>query len=335
MTSYESLRTRGPAAFAEETGRTRYWHVLTEARLRLVDPVTGRARAELVEDVACAVCNEDRPYGGFLKDGFRYVRCSECGTVYISPQLREEAMLEFWRTSNVASAWVDVLNHPAQHEYDTKKFEQALDDLDAAGISGGRLLDFGCSAGAFLEIARSRGYEVTGVEPGERARDVAVNSRGLDVVPTLDDLHPGRSFDVITSWEVLEHTKRPGQYLGALRARCAPGGRLIVLVGGNAASLANRIMRHASAAFDFARNWYFTPSSFRQLLERSGWEQTSEHQLLDEIDVVNSYLGYGDPYQPPGYTEEILPPDVGDRLRAMALGNGMGYKFRVVAAPTE
>ncbi|MGQ0569535.1 MAG: hypothetical protein ACT4P5_08410, partial [Armatimonadota bacterium] len=109
MTNYRELRERGPAAFVEETGRRRYWEVLEAERAALRDPDTGSVRDEIVEKVACAACGQDRPYGGFVKDGFRYVRCGNCGTLYINPQLIEEAMMRFWTTSEVAAAWTEVL----------------------------------------------------------------------------------------------------------------------------------------------------------------------------------------------------------------------------------
>ncbi|MGQ0434280.1 MAG: methyltransferase domain-containing protein, partial [Microthrixaceae bacterium] len=170
-------------------------------------------------------------------------------------------------------------------------------------------------------------------EPGERARRVATETYGLEPVPTLADLRGPATFDVITAWEVLEHTKDPLFHLRAMRELIHLDGRLVVLVGGNGAALANRIMRAASAAFDFARYWYFTPESFAVLLGRAGWEELATEQLLDEIDVVSGYLGYGDPYGPPNFEEEILPEGLADSFRDLALSNGMGYKFLVTARP--
>jgi SAM-dependent methyltransferase len=331
--TYRELRERGPAAFAEETGRRRYWELLTAERSRFRDPDTGSVRDEVVEQVVCAACGSDRPYGGFEKDGFTYVRCGRCGTLYINPQLSEEAMMRFWTTSDVAAAWIEVLQHSAQREFDEAKFAQALDHLREDGVVAGRLLDFGCSIGMFLALAREHGFEVAGVEPGESARRVALETYGLELVPTLQDLGDDATFDVITSWEVLEHTKDPLSHLRALRERIAPDGRLLALVGGNSAALANRIMRAASAAFDFPRFWYFRPESFAILLGRADWEFLAAEQMLDEIDVASAYLGYGDPYSPPVIEEEILPQEFVNALRALALSNGMGYKFLVTARP--
>lgn len=332
MSSYRELRDQGPAVFAEQTGRRRYWEVLSAARVAMLDPATGLARAELTEPAVCAACGEDRPYGGFTKDGFHYVRCTSCGTVYITPQLTEEALMNFWTNSPVSEAWTEVLRHPAQREFDEAKFSRALDSL-IERHEAGTLLDFGCSIGVFLELARRRGFEVYGVEPGRAARQLGKDLFGLEIAASLQEIPNEQRFSVITAWEVLEHTKRPLQQLELLSGRASSDARLVILVGGNAASFANRIMRGASAAFDFARLWYFTPESFTQLLSRAGWMVTDVEDVLDEIDVVEAYLGYGDPYQPRGFDEEIFSESVRSSLRNHALAGGMGYKFRVTATP--
>lgn len=330
--TYEELRGRGPVAFVEGTGRRRYWELLTEARQSLRDPATGAARAELVEHVRCAACGNDRPYGGFVKDGFSYVRCRRCGTVYVNPQLTEEATMSFWTTSLVAEAWAEVLRHPAQLEFDEAKYRRGLDLLAGAGVVRGRLLDVGAGIGLFLNVARQRGFDVSGTEPGPGGRRTGRELFGLELHAALEEVGDA-PFDAISAWEVVEHTKDPLGFLQSLRGRVAPEGRALFLVGGNAASLANRMMRAASAAFDFARPWYFTPDSFSLLLERAGWVSERLDGVLDELDVATAYLGYGDPYQAPGYVEEVLPARLVEELRRHSLAAGMAYKFLVVAAP--
>lgn len=328
MSSYQDLRGQGAAAFALQTGRQRYWTELERSRAELVDPATGRARAELVQTVACATCGTDESKLAFHKGGFDYVRCRGCGTVYINPQLRPDVLAEFWGRSPAAEAWAAVLQHPAQLEYDRAKFGEVVARL---GEPRGerRLLDFGCSTGVFLDAAREAGWHVHGVEPGHAPRRIATEQLGLDVVPRLDEV--AGPFDVVTSWEVIEHTHEPLAHATSLRELSRPGGELVALIGGNAAALANRVMRAASAAFDFPRLWYFTPDSFSALLDRAGWDVVEVEQRLDEIDVVLTYLGYQDPYGERVFYEEILPADLVEGLRELTRSHGMGYKFLVRA----
>jgi SAM-dependent methyltransferase len=330
--SYDELRGRGVGAFVRETGRDEYWLALAAQRATYVGR-DGRARDELVEDVACAACGvaEARPV--FAKDGFTYVRCLECGTLYVSPQLRTELLDEYWAESNVAARWLDVLLTPAQLEFDRAKYEDVLATVEQERGSPGRVLDIGSSLGVFLDRARNRGWEVAGVEPGLRARVRAEAEFGLTLHASLTEVQ-GQRFDLVTFWEVVEHTKRPVELLTASRALLEPGGTLLALVGGNAHALANRVMRAASAAFDFSRLWYFSPSSFARLLKRAGLAQTSYSSVLAELDTTLNYLRYDDPYDAT-FREEVLPAELIERLETVVLGSDLGYKFLSLARPTS
>lgn len=326
--SYSETRGRGVASYVRATRRDEYWVALASQRASFLD-AEGRLREELVEDADCAVCGPAPFVEAFVKDAFLYVRCRGCGSVFIRTQLRDSVLDAFWAESPVTAMWLDVLFTDAQLEFDRAKFAEALAALEAARGGPGSVLDVGSSVGTFLDVARSRGWEVTGVEPGNRARGLAHEHYELDLAASLADVDG--TFDVVSFWEVVEHTKQPKELLAAAAVRLAPGGKLVSLVGGNAASLANRIMRASSAAFDFARLWYFTPSSFERILGHVGLRQETTQQVLGEIDTVVNYLRYDDPYAP-SFDEPVLPDHVVRALAAAATEDDRGYKFLSIAS---
>lgn len=325
---YEEVRGQGVAAFVRETGRDEYWRVLAEQRGSYVGP-DGLARPELLEEVACAACSSGDARVVFVKDGFRYLRCTGCGSMYVSPQLRSEQLDAYWADSPVTALWLDVLMTPAQLEFDRAKYQDALERVERLRGGPGRLLDIGCSLGVFLDIARSRGWDVVGVEPGATARARAESEFGLTVHAGLSEVGE-RCFDAVTFWEVVEHVKRPVELLAAARAALADDGIVLTLVGGNVHSLANRVMRAASAAFDFSRLWYFSPSSYATLLGRAGLTQSEFSSVLAETDTTINFLRYDDPYDPV-FSEPVLPPDVLASLQRTVLSTDLGYKFLSVA----
>jgi SAM-dependent methyltransferase len=330
MSAYDELRRRGVAAFVRETGRDAYWRALAEQRARYLG-ADGRARTELVETVVCAACDGPHARPCFEKDGFTYVRCVDCGTVYISPQLRAHVLDEYWAESEVAARWLEILLAPAQLEFDRRKYAEVLDCVERERGGPGRVLDIGSSLGVFLELARGRGWDVAGIEPGARARQRAQSEFGLALHASLDELESS-VFDLVTFWEVVEHTKSPRELLKAARRLLEPDGTLVTLVGGNAHALANRVMRAASAAFDFSRLWYFSPSSYAGMLERSSLEQTSYTSILAELDTTMNYLRYDDPYEAL-FAEPVLPAEVLAQLETAILGSDLGYKFVSFARP--
>jgi 2-polyprenyl-3-methyl-5-hydroxy-6-metoxy-1,4-benzoquinol methylase len=90
---------------------------------------------------------------------------------------------------------------------------------------GARLLDVGFGDGAFLDRARSAGWQVTGVDPDPVTVDAA-RRRGLDVREgILDVLYDGLGpFDVVTLSHVIEHVHDPRAFVRRIRALLKPGG---------------------------------------------------------------------------------------------------------------
>ena len=95
------------------------------------------------------------------------------------------------------------------------------------------ILDIGCWDGTFLAQA-APGQRLFGIEPATVAREQAT-LRGVQVVGTsLEDLdlkHYARKFDVVTSFDVIEHVPYPLEFLDAAKKLLRPGGRIILSTG--------------------------------------------------------------------------------------------------------
>jgi 2-polyprenyl-3-methyl-5-hydroxy-6-metoxy-1,4-benzoquinol methylase len=88
-----------------------------------------------------------------------------------------------------------------------------------------RLLDVGCGVGHFLEVARQRGWQVFGTEYSEKAVEIA-QKKGISMqqgAPELYNYEP-ESFDIITSFEVIEHFNNPKEEIEKIRQLLRPGG---------------------------------------------------------------------------------------------------------------
>src|SRR5262249_36333153 len=99
-------------------------------------------------------------------------------------------------------------------------------------VGEGRLLDFGCGGGSYLEGMPRQGWPVTGLDASRRAVQRVRAELGLPaLVGSLPhpELAPD-SFDVITMWHSLEHVHAPREVLREARRLLAPGGRLLVAV---------------------------------------------------------------------------------------------------------
>ena len=66
----------------------------------------------------------------------------------------------------------------------------------------GSLLDIGAGTGDFLEYVSKKGWEVSGVEPSDKARSLA-KQKNVTLIEELPETSNG--YDAITMWHVLEH----------------------------------------------------------------------------------------------------------------------------------
>jgi 2-polyprenyl-6-hydroxyphenyl methylase/3-demethylubiquinone-9 3-methyltransferase len=101
-------------------------------------------------------------------------------------------------------------------------------------LKGKRVLDVGCGGGILSESMSIKGAEVTGIDLGEKALNVAklhaletktkVNYQ-LISVEELAQQQPD-SFDVVTCMEMLEHVPDPASIVAACARLLKPGGQV-------------------------------------------------------------------------------------------------------------
>ena len=151
----------------------------------------------------------------------------------------------------------------------------------------GKLLDIGAGTGAFVAYMQQEGWEVTGLEPDETARERArIDNR----VQLLDMDHlsslPPDSFDAITLWHVMEHVHALHPYIEQLKTLVRRSGRIFIAVP-NYTSYDARAYREAWAAYDVPRHLYhFSPDAMETLLDLHGLQlQYSQPMWYDAIYI--------------------------------------------------
>jgi SAM-dependent methyltransferase len=169
----------------------------------------------------------------------------------------------------------------------SEEFQFALDRIRP----GERVLDDGCGYGYFVERAAERGI-TSGLDANVHAQRRAVG-RGPDVrhktaAAFADEL--AAQFDVVCTFQTLEHIFEVSSFLEVLRRMLKPGGRLIVAVPNNEPYL-ERFNKYAT---------FNTPPHHvglwnRHSLEAAGLHfgfELMEHAYLDvgKRPLVSAYL---------------------------------------------
>jgi 2-polyprenyl-3-methyl-5-hydroxy-6-metoxy-1,4-benzoquinol methylase len=220
------------------------------------------------------------------------LRCTACGQLL--SQCTEARYWESMQEFNDPKGTLPDARSGARRFRRSKKFLDRIAVLLQQPPSQIRLLDVGCSSGAFLGAAVSMGYAAEGVEPAPRAAATA-QAAGLKVRQGL--LHEAGyadgQFDAVTLFEVIEHLKHPRELLEECRRILRPGG--ILLVGtGNAASWSMAAMgakwEYLSIAAHGGHVSFFTPSSLGRLAQQAGFSvadvRTRGVRFCDKGDCV-------------------------------------------------
>ena len=155
-----------------------------------------------------------------------------------------------------------------------------LDLVCKSGAS--KVLDVGCGNGFLCRQLVDQGYEVSGVDGGQRAIDVArqkVPEARLDVVRFADD-PPATGFDAVTSIEVIEHLYDPAEMLEYCRKALKPGGTLILSTPYHgywknlAMALAGMWDKHHRVDFVCGHIKFFSRWTLQEMLVATGFRMT-------------------------------------------------------------
>ncbi|WP_297508463.1 class I SAM-dependent methyltransferase [Flavobacterium sp.] len=136
--------------------------------------------------------------------------------------------------------------------------------------SKGTLLDIGAGTGEFLLICKKNGWQVTGIEPSDKAKAIA-QKKGIHI-ETAIGLLPDHSFDVITMWHVLEHVPDLNHQLDELKRLLKPNGTIIIAVP-NFNSLDAKLYLEYWAAYDVPIHlWHFSKTAIQKIFATKDME---------------------------------------------------------------
>jgi SAM-dependent methyltransferase len=237
--------------------------------------VTDLRELEWVE-TACPLCDVNEPITVAEVDRYdvtlRVVRCGTCRHVYLSPRPKEADLGrlydEDYYTGESGYSYADDRMVPETAALRADARLARIEELRAPG----RLLEVGCSFGAFLLAARKRGWKPKGLDVSPFAVTACRNA-GLDVREgSLETAYfDPESFDAVYLAETVEHLVDPRGAIRSAVAAIAPGG-LLVLATGNHDSVARVLRGRRWGYYMPGHLQYFSARSLSELMEDLGLE---------------------------------------------------------------
>lgn len=230
----------------------------------------------------CPACGETRHAFRFTKQGRDFWRCTGCGLEKQHP-LPTLAELKAYYDAAYADGMYKIFT-----DADLMKRMTAAERYReiAPHAVAGNWLDVGCANGVFMVHAAAQGQSVSGIDLSGVAVAQA-RERGLDALcTTIAGYAPGKTFDTITGFDVLEHVLDPGGFLDDARRLVSPDGRLFLTVP-DTASMIRKVM---------GSRWYFyipeehlhyyDPRTIRLLLSRHGFEAVRVSRTFKPISYA-------------------------------------------------
>lgn len=229
---------------------------------------------DVVRTDRCPVCEHTFSENVFAVNGFNIVQCKSCTTQFVCPMPSEDDL----RVHYEDPAYFRGEGHQGYANYgDMRKalvphFRRRLAAITRYQSTRGRLLDLGCAAGYFLEVAKSDGWQISGVELSNEMALGASRLLGITVANSLDTVSE-RDFDAITLWEVIEHLPDPVVELRKLYDLLRPGGLLMLSTPNVGHWLAVRERELWHAYCPPSHLVYFTRRTLTDLLATVGFER--------------------------------------------------------------
>jgi SAM-dependent methyltransferase len=195
---------------------------------------------------------------------------------------------------DIVKGYADAIDeeYVSQMPYRIKTFEACMDRVEEiTGLTEGRILDVGAAAGAFVKVAKDRGWVAHGVEPCGYLTRWAIEKLGLDSMHTgtLNDVELPGKYDVITLWDVLEHVPDPYNTVYLIKNLLKDGGYLITNVP-DISAVVPRLMGRRWPFYASCHLYYYTPETLDFLMRRHGFERTHRSPHWQELSL--GYLAY-------------------------------------------
>lgn len=255
----------------------------------------------------CPLCDSaERTFFCTSLDGYEYGTCDTCGMLYAS----EFFPMSFWNEVYHQIPQIREIEKARETEqsqsleistFDKERFSYLFDQVEqlSGSLAGKRYLDIGTFYGGALRVAKDYGMDAYGIEGKREIADFVVNNFGLNVINQIsDDLGTpvfDGNFDLISAFEVLEHSPNPLESLRRIHSNLVRGGLLVVTVP-NGDNFELQILREycphlMGGAVITGHINYFTQKTLRMAMEKSGFEVVAEFTQYSS-SFLNVYLHY-------------------------------------------
>jgi len=237
---------------------------------------TGPVRQ--VGNISCNLCGGTDCIPAFGTIETPVVRCRHCGLVFTGrrPEFREIVASRYNREYFEAEYLPQLVRDKETSDVERGEYLRTVEKgLPHLGNERPRLLDVGSGAGFLLEQARTRAWEVQGLEVSEAAASYCQARLSIPVV--VGELRRGlfadQSFHAVTMLDVIEHLPDPLSTLKIVVSILKEGCPLLIVTPNFGSVCRYLLGLEAYGIWPDEHLYYFTSATLRKLLQAAGFRK--------------------------------------------------------------
>ena len=237
----------------------------------------GSFNMKYFQDVNCYYCDNDK-FTNEFKDryGFRHVRCSACGMIYVTPRLKKDIAHGLYSQEDYVQSYKIKLIPSIDYRRNVLGINKYNQIVGILGRKKGRVLDIGCGLGEMLSVFKENGWDTLGVEFNPFASDYARKNFGVSVInKSVYDFDESDKFDLIMMWGVLEHLYDPSGILNKCHSLLKENSLLVLEVPSSDSFLvrySETTGKKVDRIIEGDKHiMLFSKASFKGMLEKSGF----------------------------------------------------------------
>lgn len=233
-----------------------------------------------MEYIKCNLCGNDSTIplyaininlkeSGDLPYEFSIVKCKVCGLIYTNPRLNKSEIHLAYSNDDAVNK---KRNKQSNINYHVWRFERRIKEIEKFKLNG-KMLDVGCGNGYFLQAAKERGWDCTGVEFSKNNVNFAIENFGLNIIEgDVESIKfEENTFDVVVLNDVIEHLHDPMNTLLEIN-RILKNEGIVVIFTMDAGSLNAKLTgKRWTFIGPHAHLYYFTKKTLHSIIENSGF----------------------------------------------------------------
>lgn len=207
---------------------------------------------------------------------YSYFECVNCRTLFVDELPGSEFLENSYNEAEFVSRKDSV--------YAAQTYFEELQRLNL--LDSGKLLDIGCSDGAFISIVKSKSsVDVMGVEPSIHAIDNSDPSVRESIQhTTLENFDRKNGFNLVTCFQTIEHVNDLNSLVVKSKELLLDQGHL-VFVCHDRLSLVNRILGERSPIFDIEHLQILNKKAVQLLLQMNGFVDVTVNSISNKYPI--------------------------------------------------